>query len=118
MKRPEETLHRQVAAFLDVVLPSDVVWFHCPNGGGRSKAEAGILKAMGVKAGVPDLYILYRGYSLFIELKPPKRYLTQVQKDMAQRLTQAGATVCTCHSLDEVEGALRALVPDLRGRAA
>lgn len=31
--------------------------FHIPNGGGRSKAEAGILKAMGVKAGVLDLFL-------------------------------------------------------------
>lgn len=31
--------------------------FHIPNGGGRSKREAGILKAMGVKAGVSDLFL-------------------------------------------------------------
>lgn len=33
----------------------DLEWFHVPNGGKRSKAQAGIFKAMGVKAGVPDL---------------------------------------------------------------
>lgn len=31
--------------------------FHVPNGGGRSKREATILKAMGVKAGVSDLFL-------------------------------------------------------------
>lgn len=30
---------------------------HSPNGGARSKAEAGIFKAMGVKAGWPDLVL-------------------------------------------------------------
>ncbi|WP_425366508.1 VRR-NUC domain-containing protein [Gemmiger formicilis] len=55
--------------------------FHIPNGGARSKAEGAIFKAMGVKSGVPDLFLpvpmeLVRddGYSamssgLFIEMK-------------------------------------------------
>lgn len=34
--------------------------FHVPNGGGRSKAEAGRLKAAGVKPGVPDLLLPVR----------------------------------------------------------
>ena len=49
--------------------------FHIPNGGSRHKIEAGKLKAMGVKPGVPDLALLvpkgpYNG--LFIELKNEK----------------------------------------------
>lgn len=37
---------------------SELSWlFHIPNGGGRSKREAGILKAMGVKPGVSDLFL-------------------------------------------------------------
>lgn len=59
--------------------------FAIPNGGLRSKATAGRLKAEGVKAGVPDImvpvardlmsdqfheYTLYHG--LFIEMKRPK----------------------------------------------
>ena len=46
--------------------------FHIPNGGGRSKAEAGRFKREGVKAGVPDLCLpAARGkyHGLFIELK-------------------------------------------------
>ena len=46
--------------------------FHIPNGGGRSKAEAGRFKMEGVKAGVPDLFLpVARGkcHGLFIELK-------------------------------------------------
>lgn len=49
-----------------------LVWFHCPNGGHRSKIEGSRLKQQGVKAGVPDIVICeakgqYHG--LFIELK-------------------------------------------------
>ena len=54
--------------------------FHIPNGGARSKAEGAIFKAMGVKSGVPDLFlpvpmeITYCGTvaqsaGLFIEMK-------------------------------------------------
>lgn len=46
--------------------------FAIPNGGKRSKATAGRLKAEGVKAGVPDLFLPVasgRHHGLFIELK-------------------------------------------------
>jgi len=46
--------------------------FHIPNGGSRSRAEAGRFKAEGVKAGVPDICLpVPRGgyHGLFIELK-------------------------------------------------
>lgn len=49
--------------------------FHIPNGGSRNKIEAAHLKAQGVKAGVPDLFLpVARGvwYGLFIELKRQK----------------------------------------------
>ena len=45
---------------------------HIPNGGARTKAEAGKFKAMGVKPGVPDLFLpVARGvyHGLWIELK-------------------------------------------------
>lgn len=47
---------------------------HIPNGGLRHKAVAGRLKAMGAKAGVPDLCLpvpRHGHYGLYIELKRP-----------------------------------------------
>ena len=49
--------------------------FHIPNGGSRHKAEAGRFRAMGVKAGVPDLCLpVPRGgkHGLFVEMKRTK----------------------------------------------
>lgn len=58
MNRPEEQLHKACVAYLRASLPKPWFCFHVPNGGGRSKAEAGILKAMGVLAGMPDLLVM------------------------------------------------------------
>lgn len=56
--RAEERLHRDLVAHLRARLPKPWLVLHVPNGGGRSKAEAGILKAMGVLAGMPDLLVI------------------------------------------------------------
>lgn len=62
MNRPEEQLHRTCVAYLQAALPKPWLCWHTPNGGGRSKAEAGILKAMGVVAGMPDLFVCGPGF--------------------------------------------------------
>ena len=52
--------------------PELTLMFHIPNGGKRSKAEAGRFRAEGVKSGVPDICLpVARGgyHGLFIELK-------------------------------------------------
>lgn len=77
MRRPEEALQRALVAQLRARLPRPWLVFHVPNGGGRSKAEAGILKAMGVLAGMPDLLLIgpSKPNVLAIELKaPPRRF--------------------------------------------
>jgi hypothetical protein len=110
--RPEEALQRTVASYLDLALPRDAVWFHPPNGGARSKAEAGIFKAMGVKRGVPDLIIIYRGRVVAIELKAPGGTRSPAQKLMHAQLSAAGALVYTATSIEEVESFLRvAFIP-------
>ena len=116
--RPEDALHIAVAQYLDLALPEDAVWFHPPNGGARSKAEAGIFKAMGVKPGVPDIIIMYRSRlgSVFstviaIELKAPGGRRSPAQRKMQDRMTQAGALVYTATRIEEVEGFVRAIMP-------
>lgn len=101
-QRPEEALHMAVARFLDVALPSDALWWHTPNGGKRSKVEAGKFKAMGVRAGFHDIAILWNGIFRTIELKPRGRHLSPDQRDMGARIVAAGADWDICRSLDDL----------------
>ena len=80
--------------------PELALLFHIPNGGGRSKAEAGRFKAEGVKAGVPDLFlpVPHGGYhGLFIELKRQAggRVSTE-QKEWIEKLREQGYRVEVC----------------------
>lgn len=118
MNRPEEALHRQVAAYLRAAVPPPPmgpVWFHVPNGGGRSRAEAGILKAMGVKAGVPDLVALW-ARPFVVELKPASGSLSPDQKVMLADLELAGVRTFVCRSLDAVVAAFDEMGVPLKAR--
>ena len=77
---------------------------HIPNGGYRSKAEAGIFKAMGVKRGVPDVFLpaprgIYHG--LYIEFKSSNGVPSSDQRELLNSLQEAGYFVCVCNSLDK-----------------
>lgn len=69
---------------------SELTWLHAiPNGGDRSKAQAGKLKAEGVRKGVADLClpISRHGYNcLYIEMKYVNRFRASKKGDT--RLTQ------------------------------
>ena len=101
MRRPEQALQIQVAAFMDRI-PGLLFW-HTPNGGGRSKVEASILKAMGVKAGVPDILVLLpNGKVGFIELKAGKGVASPAQRQMMADLRARGCPCVEARSLEQV----------------
>lgn len=114
-KAEEAKLHKAVAVYLRFCLVEDAFWFHVPNGGKRHDTIAAQLAGMGVKAGIPDLCIIYRAKAHFIELKIDHAYLSAIQKQVHQQLNRAGARVATCRSIPEVESALDAWGIPLRG---
>lgn len=143
MKRSEERLQRELVAYLRVALPKPWLVFHVPNGAGRSKAEAGILKAMGVLAGVPDLFVvgpLPKGAVAFwseatqatsliaIELKAPpkmtktgkpskaKPRVSDAQRDVIEALGACGVPTLIVNNMDEALRALAQLGVPLKGR--
>lgn len=105
--RQEERLHREVADYLRVAIGDEVLWFHIPNGGARSKAEAGIFKALGVMPGVFDLCFLWHpGNVAFIELKAPGKRLSTSQLEFGSWLTPHHFRWEICRSVEDVDRTL------------
>lgn len=75
--------------------------YHVPNGGRRDAREAAMLKAEGVRAGVPDLFLpAARGgyHGLYIELKRrASGALSPEQEDWIAYLSAAGYRAVCCH---------------------
>lgn len=108
MKRPEQTLQIQVAKYLAVALKPPVWWSAIGHGGGGASRGA-FLKAMGMKAGVPDIILLWPNNKAGIELKAPKGKLSPAQKQIIKDWSAAGAYVGVCKSLEEVAALLTKL---------
>ncbi len=67
-----------------------------PNGGARSPATAGRLKAEGVSPGVPDLFV--PAWGLWVEMKRAKGgKISPEQKEWHQYLANCGYRVIVCH---------------------
>ena len=81
-----------------------------PNGGKRSKSEAARMKAAGVKAGVPDMFLpVARGgsHGLYIELKRIKGgRVSAEQLAWMEELTREGYTCAVCHGWEEARGTI------------
>lgn len=89
--------------------------FHIPNGGGRSKVEAAILKGMGLRAGVSDLLLAlpvqssarrYHGATrffggLYIEMKAPGETPTGLQVAFMHTMEAVGYETALCESLPD-----------------
>jgi len=98
---------------------AEVLWFHVPNGGKRNKREAGKLRAMGVRAGVPDVMILTPPPNLdpnppgvAIELKRSNKALSKVsheQKKMIAKMREEGWIVEVAYGAEEAKDILRLL---------
>lgn len=78
--------------------------FHPANGGSRNLLEAVNLKKQGVKAGVPDLILMYPSklyHGLAIELKSKKGKLSANQKTFLSKLKDAQYAVAICFTAFE-----------------
>lgn len=84
--------------------------YHVPNGGSRNKAEAGRLRAEGVKAGVPDLCLpVARGeyHGLYIELKRQRGgRASGNQVEWLDALSRQGYKVALCYGWEAAAGTI------------
>lgn len=81
--------------------------FSIPNGGERNVIVASKLKAEGVRAGVPDLFLAWDNdefAGLFIEMKKTKGgRVSSAQKEFMDLLFSAGYLAVVCHGWVEAK---------------
>lgn len=106
-----ELEHEQQKAFITWVRYAypKLMLFSIPNGGKRSKAVAGKMKAEGVISGIPDILVAKQsgGYpALFIEMKSAKGRMSENQIEVKKQLEAEGYKVEVCYSFDEARQVL------------
>lgn len=83
MRHNEDSLQMACVRWFSLQYPDlAILLHHSPNGGKRNAAEAARFKAMGVRAGFPDLVLLVargRYHGLMIELKISKGRQSEYQ---------------------------------------
>ena len=86
--------------------------YHVPNGGRRNAREAAMLKAEGVKAGVPDIVLpAARGgyHGLYIELKRQKSgSLSKEQRAYLEYLKEQGYRAVMCRGWRQAADVIQA----------
>lgn len=86
--------------------------FAVPNGGARNITTAARLKAEGVSAGVPDLFI--PAWMMWIEMKRQKGgSVSEDQKDWIKYMRGAGYIVLVCKGAEDAKRQLSGFVEHL-----
>lgn len=94
----------QWADIVSARFPELKLMYHVPNGGQRSRATAGRLKAEGVKSGVPDVCLpVARGgyHGLYLELKVKPNKPTENQIIWIDALNAQGYKAVVCYGWRE-----------------
>lgn len=107
----EADLHRQVCDYLDLCLPTPDAWYTTfPADGGSLRGR------IGLKRGVPDILIIYRGSAFWIELKTARGRISDHQVLTAHKLGEAGYGPALARSLDDVVEAIGRWGIPVRGK--
>lgn len=118
---PEDDLHKSVAEFLRHALPHNIVWSTISHGGFHLPKHVGArLKALGLRAGIPDLMFIHpvTGVAHFIELKAPGGAISPEQRGVHAALLNSHSPVTVARSINQVEHFPRASGFQLIARAA
>jgi len=82
----EWQLQRAIAVYLSKALPPEAYWTAIDVGSAGSAQAGQLRKARGVRAGLPDMLIVYSGIVLWLEIK------AGTQLSLAQQLTRDALT--------------------------
>jgi len=104
---------RAYAAFLSKALPPEAYWTSIDVGGSKSIRLGQLRKARGVKAGIPDVLIVHRGTTLWLECKAGTS-LSPAQEVTRNALLANGHQWALVRRPEELETALLAAGIPLR----
>lgn len=125
MNRAEQQVHVAIVSYLRLALGQDWLVVHVPNEGLRSRVAGGVMRQMGMLAGLPDIMVvgppqrytvdvgLPGGASLvchflgFIEVKTDKGNLTPAQEAFRDDCRRTLRPWACCRSIDDAREALR-----------
>lgn len=130
MKRPEEALQRSLVQHLKLRLePPWMFWANTNQRGTRKPWEQQILVSLGLKAGIPDLFVLGPDRLLIgLECKAPaatlksgekskaKPRLNEAQQEVIPQLAGLGVPTIIVRDVDDAIAALSSLGAKFRGR--
>jgi hypothetical protein len=98
----EIAVQATIARALEIGLPQDAYFTAIPGGDGRAT------RTPGYRAGTPDLIVIYRGRTLFLELKRPIGGRVSIQQAECHRaIERAGARIHVARDLAEVVELIR-----------
>lgn len=104
MKEQEHRLQTECIRWFRLQYPKRII-FAIPNGGQRNAVVAAKMKAEGVLAGVPDLFIPHpfgQWHGLFVEMKNGKSgRVSDRQSEVMEALTSEGYLCRVCRSFDD-----------------
>lgn len=103
----EHKLQIALNAFLRLALPADAFLTSIDHARKQS-AEAGMFQKMrGIRAGIPDMVIVYRGVAHWLEIKTDMGVVSPAQKIVHEEIVRAGGRVAVVHSVTDVESVCR-----------
>jgi len=103
IKVSEDDIHKSIVEYLRL---RGIVFFHIPNESRAPVQYRAKLKALGVRAGVPDLCVLLKYGVGFIEIKSPTGRLSPTQKDFRQDCEKRGIPWGLARSIEDAESLL------------
>ena len=115
---PDHPLQMLTVAWFRAQYPSlAMLLFAIPNGGQRNPATAAHLKAEGVVAGIPDLFLavpMGQDHGLFLEMKTPTGVVSKAQHAAHSSLRAQGYRVDIARGYEAAKTLLREYLHDAK----
>lgn len=102
----EHDLQKSVAQLLNAILPHDA-WFTSIDHAGGGRLQQAMKQGRGVKAGLADIWIVWRGKLHCLELKKPTGgTVSEDQRRVAEGLHRAGVSTLLAKNIEQVQQCL------------